>query len=96
MAGTTTLFKARADEAIANVGLQTALAELPSGFAANRARAKAALPEFESLRDAAKAIKDHTLSHLDHYLEAFEASAAAAGSKVHWASTPEHARAQKS
>ena len=30
------------------------------------------LPEFEALRDAATAIKDHTLAHLDLYLEAFE------------------------
>ena len=93
MAATTTLFKARADEAIANAGLQAALSELPLGLAANRARAKSALPEFEDLRDSAKAIKDHTLAHLDHYLEAFEASATAAGSKVHWASTADNARA---
>ena len=93
MAGTITLFKARADDAISNKGLQTALSELPTGLAANRARAKAALPEFEALRETAKAIKDHTLGHLDHYLEAFEKSATAAGSKVHWAATPEDARA---
>lgn len=93
MAGTTTLFKARANDAISNQGLQNALSELPTGLAANRARAKSALPEFEDLRESAKVLKDHTLAHLDHYLEAFETAALAAGSKVHWTSTPEQARA---
>lgn len=88
-----TLFKTRATGALADGTLQSALAELPTGLAANRARAKAGLPEFENLRETARAIKDHSLSHLDHYLEAFEASATKLGSKVHWASTPEEARA---
>ena len=88
-----TLFKGRATDALANKGLQSALAELPTGLAANRARAKAGLPEFEDLRETARIIKDHTLAHLDHYLEAFEKSAIAAGSKVHWATTPDEARA---
>ena len=30
------------------------------------------LPEFEALRDSARDIKDHTLAHLDLYLEAYE------------------------
>ncbi len=30
------------------------------------------LPEFEGLRDAARDIKNHTLAHLDLYLEAYE------------------------
>jgi L-lactate dehydrogenase complex protein LldF len=88
-----TLFKARAHEALDDKGLQTALSELPTGLAGNRAKAKAALPEFEDLREAAKTIKEHALSHLDYYLEQFEKSATAAGSKVHWAATPEEARA---
>jgi L-lactate dehydrogenase complex protein LldF len=87
-----TLFKARATGALADKPLQSALAELPTGLAANRAKAKAGLPEFEALRETARAIKDHALSHLDHYLDAFEASATKVGSKVHWASTPEEAR----
>lgn len=88
-----TLFKTRASKALDNPALQSALAELPTGLAANRARAKAALPEFEALRESARAIKDHTLSHLDHYLELFQHNAEAAGSKVHWAATPQDARA---
>jgi L-lactate dehydrogenase complex protein LldF len=50
-------------------------------------RDKAALEvaEWEQLRDLASAIKEHTLSNLAHYLEAFEANAQRNGTKVHWA-----------
>ncbi len=43
------------------------------------------LPEWEGLRDLASAIKEHTLAHLDRYLEQFEAAARANGVHVHWA-----------
>lgn len=43
------------------------------------------LPEWETMRDLAAAIKDHTLSHLDTYLEQFEQNATANGIHVHWA-----------
>ena len=44
----------------------------PHNFIGRRAAAAARLPEFEALRDSARAIKDHTLAHLDLYLEAYE------------------------
>jgi L-lactate dehydrogenase complex protein LldF len=44
-----------------------------------------ALPEWEDLRELARALKQHTLSRLDHYLTTFEANAVAAGAQVHWA-----------
>ncbi len=58
--------------------------------ATNVIRAKRALrveemPDWEDLRDSAHAIKTHTLLHLPHYLEKFEANCIAAGGKVHWA-----------
>jgi L-lactate dehydrogenase complex protein LldF len=43
------------------------------------------IPEFQQLRELASAIKEHTLSKLDHYLEMFEARAKANGVHVHWA-----------
>ena len=64
-----------------------ALADVPAGFVAGRARVKAALPEFEALRRTGRDIRDHTLAHLDLYLEAFERNAERAGSRVHWAAT---------
>ncbi|MBK8977994.1 MAG: iron-sulfur cluster-binding protein [Planctomycetes bacterium] len=41
--------------------------------------------EFDALRDRARAIKDHTLERLDHYLEQFAERATARGVRVHWA-----------
>jgi L-lactate dehydrogenase complex protein LldF len=43
------------------------------------------IPEWEELRSLASAIKEHTLTHLDEYLEQFEANARANGVHVHWA-----------
>ena len=80
-------FASRAANALADLRLQRALADVPGGFVAARARAKAALPEFEALRRTGRDIKDHALGHLDLYLEEFERNATAAGTIVHWAST---------
>ena len=44
-----------------------------------------AMPEWEEMRALAAAIKEHTLTHLDKYLEMFEANAKANGIQVHWA-----------
>ena len=44
-----------------------------------------AIPEWEELRNLASTIKEHTLSHLDEYLEQFERNARANGVSVHWA-----------
>jgi len=43
------------------------------------------MPEWEQMRTLASAIKEHTLSHLDTYLEMFETNAKANGVVVHWA-----------
>ena len=45
----------------------------------------AAIPEWEELRELASKIKEHSLTHLDHYLEEFEANATKRGAHVHWA-----------
>lgn len=50
-----------------------------------RDRAAASVPEWEELRALASAIKTHTLSRLDEYLEQFEREATARGITVHWA-----------
>lgn len=43
------------------------------------------VPEWEALRSAAAAIKQHTLASLDRHLEQFESQARALGAQVHWA-----------
>jgi L-lactate utilization protein LutC len=51
----------------------------------NRDTAVAGVPEWEKLRALASHIKEHTLTHLDHYLEQFEANATKLGTHIHWA-----------
>jgi L-lactate dehydrogenase complex protein LldF len=42
------------------------------------------IPEWKELRNLASAIKEHTLTHLDGYLDQFETNARANGVHVHW------------
>ncbi|HZB93878.1 MAG TPA: LutB/LldF family L-lactate oxidation iron-sulfur protein [Stellaceae bacterium] len=91
MQPTSHAFKDNAREALADANLQKALGMMRSGFPGRRAAAIARLPEFEALRDEAKAIKDHVLAHLDFYLERFEQQVTARGGAVHWCRTPQEA-----
>src|SRR5271166_4928229 len=50
-----------------------------------RDREMRGIAEWEELRSLASAIKEHTLTHLDQYLEQFEANAQSNGIHVHWA-----------
>ena len=50
-----------------------------------RDREMHAMPEWEELRSLASAIKEHTLTHLDEYLDQFETNARSNGIHVHWA-----------
>lgn len=89
---TSARFKTNAREALADAPLQRALENLRAGFPGKRARAVARMPEFEQLRDAGRDIKNHTLAHLDHYLEVFEQQVSARGGTVHWAADAAEAR----
>ncbi len=48
-------------------------------------------PDWEALRERARKIKRHTLTHLDQYLDAFVKTAKTNGTQVHWAHTAEDA-----
>jgi L-lactate dehydrogenase complex protein LldF len=50
-----------------------------------RARVVAEVDEWESLREAGRAIKERTMRHLDVHLEALERSVSDRGGVVHWA-----------
>ena len=93
MPATSLAFKDNARRAMADPALQRALSLAKSGFQEKRRSAAARLPEFEALRDQAKTIKDHTLAHLDLYLEAFEQRVIEQSGKVHWARDAAEARA---
>jgi len=78
--------------ALADVPLQAALTRLTDTLMAGNRRGYAALAESDQLRDHAKRIKEHTLAHLDQYLEKLEASVQRLGGQVHWAADAEEAR----
>ena len=90
---TSTRFKQNAKAALADAGLQKALAFSKPQFMARRSAAVANLPEFERLRDIGRDIKNHTLANLDFYLEQFAANVERAGGQVHWAADADEARA---
>src|SRR5438046_8738302 len=79
-------------QALADPGLQIALVRLTETLMAGNRRGYAALADSSELRDHAKQIKEHTLAHLDRYLEQLEASVHKVGGKVHWAADAAEAR----
>jgi L-lactate dehydrogenase complex protein LldF len=93
MAETPQAFKQAAGRALADPALQKALLNVKRGFVTKRDMAKANLPEFDLLREEARAIKDHTLAHLDLYLEAYERKVTESGGHVHYALDAAAARA---
>ena len=50
------------------------------------------MPDWQQLRESGKRIREHTMRHLDFYLEQFEAHCTKAGGKVHWARDAAEAR----
>ena len=85
-------FKENAHRALADPQLQAAMANLRVGFQSRRRAAMEHLPEFDALRDSARDIKNHTLAHLDLYLEAYEKKVTDAGGHVHYARDAAEAR----
>lgn len=86
-------FQLGAKKALDNKRLQAQLARtLKEGFQYKRRKGMSRLPEYDALRDRARDIKNHTLDHLDAYLERFEDEVTKAGGHVHWAETPAQAR----
>jgi L-lactate dehydrogenase complex protein LldF len=79
-------------QALANQPLQAALVRLTDTLMAGNRRGYAALADSGPLRDHAKRIKEHTLAHLDRYLEQLEEAVRKLEGTVHWAATAEDAR----
>ena len=86
-------FPAAARTAVADSQLRANLTHATHAIRAKRAGAVAELSDWEELRQAAKAIKDHTLAHLDTYLLRLEANVTRAGGHVHWAAGADEANA---
>jgi L-lactate dehydrogenase complex protein LldF len=90
---TSTRFRQNTRRALEDAQLQKALTRAEVGFIGRRRGAVAKLPEYDALCDEARDIKDHALAHLDLYLERYEERVTESGGHVHWAATPEEARA---
>ncbi|MEV6978555.1 lactate utilization protein B [Kitasatospora sp. NPDC093806] len=84
-------FPQAAAEATADPRLRANLRHATHTIREKRARAVAELADWAELRAAAKAVKDHTLRHLDHYLVRLEQAVTAAGGTVHWAADADEA-----
>lgn len=78
-------FDANARAALSDATLRGALGRATDLFGAKRREAVATLPNWEALRERARAIKAHALARLDEQLLEFERNARAAGTVVHWA-----------
>lgn len=78
-------FHEAAPAALEDGQLRRNLAHVTGAIRAKRADATGELPDWEALRQAGKAIKDHTLRNLGTYLRRLEARVEAAGGQVHWA-----------
>ena len=59
---------------------------------AKRTRVVDEMPDWQGLREAGKQIREHTMRHLDFYLELFEMNCTRAGGVVHWARDAAEAR----
>ena len=82
---TSETFRENAKAALADVHLRGALKNATSLFGERRKEAAAGLPNWEALRNQARAIKDDALLHLDRYLDEFVHNAESRGAKIHWA-----------
>ena len=78
-------FPEAAKAAVADSQLRRNLTHATTTIRTKRARVVAELDDWEELRQAAKAIKDHTLANLDTYLLQLEENVTKAGGHVHWA-----------
>src|SRR2546423_15294289 len=78
-------FPAAARESLRDSQLRHNLATATQTIREKRARVVGELPDWEALRDAGAAIKEHALATLPEQLERFEAAVTAAGGTVHLA-----------
>ncbi|WP_322802253.1 LutB/LldF family L-lactate oxidation iron-sulfur protein [Thermoflexus sp.] len=84
-------FRSRIRESLGNAPLQEALQRATRSFLISRSKAFADLPDAEAVRDRARAIRAHTIAHLDRYLEQFAREVERHGGKVFWAATAREA-----
>ncbi len=77
----------RSHAALENDVLQGALKRATDTFIEKRREAITSVTEWEALRQRAHLVKEHTINHLDYYLEQLVAKVEGHGGKVFWART---------
>ena len=78
-------FPEAAGRSLGNTQLRHNVRHATDVIRGKRARVVNEMPDWEQLREAGLQIKQHTLRHLDFYLEQFESACIRAGGHVHWA-----------
>jgi L-lactate dehydrogenase complex protein LldF len=78
-------FEHAARRALANVQLRRNVRHATDVIRTKRATVVGEMPDWQELREAGRRIKEHTMRHLDAYLEQFEENCTRAGGQVHWA-----------
>lgn len=81
----TPAFPDAAHEALGDAQLRRNLRRATETIRAKRAAVVAESPDWQELRDAAQAIKERAVRHLDIYLEKLERNVTERGGTVHWA-----------
>jgi L-lactate dehydrogenase complex protein LldF len=85
-------FPMAAKTAMGNAQLRKNVRHATDVIQTKRARVVGEMPDWQELREAGKQIRQHTMEHLDFYLQEFEANCTKAGGVVHWAKDGEEAR----
>src|SRR5580658_852775 len=77
-------FDQKVHKTLADANLQLAIYRATGRLIDHRKHAvtATAMPDYQELRTHANALKKHTIDHLDHYLEQFEANVTAHAGKV--------------
>ncbi|MCA8950566.1 MAG: iron-sulfur cluster-binding protein [Planctomycetes bacterium] len=86
-------FAQNAAAALRNTTQRNALRAAADVFDGRRKNVLETAPEWQQWRQHARAVKNHVLAHLDHYLAEFERNATARGAVVHWAQDADVANA---
>ncbi len=85
-------FPIAAKTAMENTQLRRNVRHATDVIQAKRARVVGEMPDWQQLRESGRQIRQHTMEHLDFYLEEFERNCTAAGGVVHWARDAAEAR----
>ncbi|MDE0593171.1 MAG: LutB/LldF family L-lactate oxidation iron-sulfur protein [Dehalococcoidia bacterium] len=85
-------FRSKAALTLADAQIQQSIEHVYTGFFEGRVIAAANTPDWEDLRTKGKAIKDHTIAHLDYYLGVFADNVEKNGGSIFFADDAEDAR----